>query len=250
MVWVMYDAFDPEANYYFTSMETEAREPLLVLRVVVTSERRNTVDMVTGYASQFNAAAPDATQRIPFVFNRTGGEYPMQGDGKSKTLEIAMDVSSFVPNFIDGRGTIFLQAQGEAVVNNLSVIYYGTDPPKEFFYTGTPAAINEKKDMGISVDLNDHPIEESRVVKNYPNPFNLTTNIEYELKEESHVTLRVFNVRGQEIRTIMDRTQGNGVYTVIWDGRDRNFKPVPSGIYYLIVDINGNREIKKMVLLK
>jgi hypothetical protein len=250
MVWVMYDAFDPDATYYFESMETESREPLLVMRAVVTSERRNTVDMVTGYASQFNASAPDVTQRIPFVFNKTGGEYPMQGDEKSKTMEIAMDVSSFVPSFTDGRGTVFLQAQGDAVVNSLSLIYYGTDPPKEFFYTGTPVYVDQKKDLGISIDLSEHPIDESGVVNNYPNPFNTSTSIEYELKEESRVILRVFNARGQEIRTLMDRTQGYGVYTVIWDGRGRNLQPAPSGIYYLVAEINGKREMKKMVLLK
>jgi hypothetical protein len=165
-------------------------------------------------------------------------------------MEVALDVSSFVPYLTDNRGTVFLQAQGDAAVNSLSLIYYGTDPPKEFFYTGTPTNISQQKNMGISIDLNERPIEENRIVNNYPNPFNNSTSIEYELTEESRVILRVLNARGQEVRTLMDRTQGYGVYTVIWDGRGRNLQPAPNGIYYLVAEINGKREIKKMVLLK
>ncbi|MFQ6031592.1 MAG: YCF48-related protein [Candidatus Zixiibacteriota bacterium] len=90
--------------------------------------------------------------------------------------------------------------------------------------------------------------------QNYPNPFNPQTTIQYTLAKGSRVTLKVYNLLGQEITTLVDRLQPSGTHTITWDGKGKSGEPLASGIYFykLIVERNDVQvsETKKMVLLK
>jgi len=94
--------------------------------------------------------------------------------------------------------------------------------------------------------------------QNYPNPFNSTTAISYRLPAVSHqrsaVSLKIYNVLGQEVRTLVDREQPAGSYRVLWDGRDNSGKDVSSGIYFCRLKVIGDRlkvtKSKKMVLIR
>ena len=70
--------------------------------------------------------------------------------------------------------------------------------------------------------------------QNYPNPFNPTTTIEYSLPDKplsAQVTLKVFNLGGQLVRTLVNTSQTTGAYSIEWDGTDLDGKPVSSGLY-------------------
>jgi hypothetical protein len=88
----------------------------------------------------------------------------------------------------------------------------------------------------------------------YPNPFNPSTTFAYNLSESSHVRLEIFNVRGQKIITLVDKTQSAGNFNVTWNGQDSTGKSVPSGIYFNSMDAdspNGRfTSVKKIILLK
>lgn len=86
--------------------------------------------------------------------------------------------------------------------------------------------------------------------QNYPNPFNPATNINYSLPEWSHVTIEVFNVLGQKVRSLVDREEAAGSYTVIWDGTDAFGKSVTTGVYLYRFQAGDHIETKKMLLLK
>jgi len=81
--------------------------------------------------------------------------------------------------------------------------------------------------------------------QNYPNPFNPMTEISFRLPSESHVSLTVFNVRGEAISTLVDETRGAGLHHVTWDGRNH-----PSGVYFYQVNAPGFSETRKMIMLK
>ena len=249
-VWVMYDAFDTTKSYYLYSMEVESHDPLLVIKAVVTSNTRNTIDIKTGYAAQTGASTPASTTAIPRAFNKTGGAYPMQGSGQSSTMEIAFDATSYIPYLSNGNGTIFLQIQGTGTVDSLSVYYYGENPPLEFTRSGLPVTISGTMNLGVNVTLSTPVVEKTGIVKNYPNPFNPSTLIDYELKESGVVDLRVYNAKGQTIRSLVQSTQAQGAYTVSWDGKDNQGADCPSGIYYIVMEINGEKHMHKAVLLK
>lgn len=97
---------------------------------------------------------------------------------------------------------------------------------------------------------NPFRIENFSLKQNYPNPFNPNTNIEYTLDKTSHVVLRIFNLLGAEIKTLVNTVQPAGLHRVVWDGQQNNGKPASSGIYLYKLE-NGERVIaKKMTLLR
>jgi len=96
------------------------------------------------------------------------------------------------------------------------------------------------------------------LLQNYPNPFNSATLIRYHLsavgRPPSAVTLRVYNILGEEVRTLVDKPQKAGYYEVIWDGRDDSDKEVASGVYFCRLKVEGNRlkvtRTRKLVLIR
>jgi hypothetical protein len=87
--------------------------------------------------------------------------------------------------------------------------------------------------------------------QNYPNPFNPTTTIRYSIAEAGHVSLRVYNVAGQLVRTLVDEHQAPGrVRPVTWDGRNSAGQSVSSGVYFYKLTTAGFTKTRKMVLLK
>ena len=81
--------------------------------------------------------------------------------------------------------------------------------------------------------------------QNYPNPFNPATNISYSLEENSNVILKVFNILGQEIQTLVNKTQVAGDYEISWNSDD-----LPSGLYVYRLQAGQFVETRKMILLR
>jgi hypothetical protein len=81
--------------------------------------------------------------------------------------------------------------------------------------------------------------------QNYPNPFNPTTAISYQLSAVSTIALKVFDVLGREVATIVNDKEQPGTHTVRWDASH-----VPSGVYYYRLEANNVRLTKRMLVLK
>ncbi len=97
---------------------------------------------------------------------------------------------------------------------------------------------------------NDLLPQKIALLGNYPNPFNSQTTISYQLPTEADVILKIYNLLGQKIRTLVNENQPTDYHSVIWDGKDENGKPVSSGIYFYKLIIGEFGETKKMILLK
>jgi hypothetical protein len=85
---------------------------------------------------------------------------------------------------------------------------------------------------------------------NYPNPFNLKTTISFAIKTDAKVSLKVYNVSGQYVKTLVDETMSAGSYTTTWDGTNYAGEVVSSGIYFYKMIAGGFSSTQKMVLLK
>jgi hypothetical protein len=81
--------------------------------------------------------------------------------------------------------------------------------------------------------------------QNYPNPFNLMTTIEFDIPERANVRLIVYDILGREIEKLLDKELEVGRYRVNFDA-----KGLPSGIYFYRLEVGGQVEVKKMVLVK
>lgn len=105
----------------------------------------------------------------------------------------------------------------------------------------------------IVLDAPDNPNtlpDKYSLSANYPNPFNPSTTIEYTLPRKSQVTLELFNVLGQKVRTLVDRTESPGKHAVIWDGTNESIETVASGIYLYRLRAEDFHQTRKMMLLK
>ncbi len=103
----------------------------------------------------------------------------------------------------------------------------------------------------VSVRIETRP-EVYALENNYPNPFNPETTLKYQLPDANDVTLEVFNMLGQVVRTLVDREfQNAGRYTYQWDATNDGGQPLSSGIYFYRVTAGGEfQSHKKMLLLK
>jgi hypothetical protein len=86
--------------------------------------------------------------------------------------------------------------------------------------------------------------------QNYPNPFNPACNIEYSLPKGSHVSLSIYNILGQKVRTLVNEYQSAGYKSVRWDGKDNLGREVTSGIYFDRIKAGDFVQAKKMVLIR
>jgi hypothetical protein len=88
------------------------------------------------------------------------------------------------------------------------------------------------------------------LAQNYPNPFNASTMISYDLKTDSKVSLKVYNILGQEVTTLVDKYQPVGSYTVAWNGKDSRGNDLSTGVYFYILKAGDFSANKKMTYLK
>jgi hypothetical protein len=88
------------------------------------------------------------------------------------------------------------------------------------------------------------------LLANYPNPFNSSTTLTYQLSGEAAIKLHVYNARGQRVITLAEGRQPAGIHSLTWNGQDESGLPVASGIYLYTLEVAGSRRIRKMVLLR
>jgi hypothetical protein len=85
---------------------------------------------------------------------------------------------------------------------------------------------------------------------NYPNPFNPTTTIAFELSQDAIATIEIFNIKGQKVATLVDGELEAGRHNVIWEGVDSHGREVGSGIYFYRMTTEGYSATQKMILMK
>ncbi|MCY7362191.1 MAG: T9SS type A sorting domain-containing protein, partial [Ignavibacteria bacterium] len=81
--------------------------------------------------------------------------------------------------------------------------------------------------------------------QNYPNPFNPNTKINYELQITNYVSLKIFDVLGNEVASLVNEKQNAGSYSINFDGAN-----IPSGIYFYKLSSGGFTDTKRMILIK
>ena len=102
---------------------------------------------------------------------------------------------------------------------------------------------------GDTDDLNALPTAYA-LEQNYPNPFNPTTTIRIALPEAGNVTLEIYNMLGQKVRTLISGSMEAGYHQIQWDGANDVGQKVASGIYLYRIQAGEFRLIKRMILMK
>jgi hypothetical protein len=109
-----------------------------------------------------------------------------------------------------------------------------------------PSAVNEEE---IPAALPDNFV----LSQNYPNPFNQSTELRYYIPERiksAYISLKIYNLLGQYLRTLVSENQCSGNHKTVWDGKDEKGREVASGIYFYKLEAGDFKFTRRMVLLK
>ena len=93
-------------------------------------------------------------------------------------------------------------------------------------------------------------LPETRAISAYPNPFNPSTSIEYDLPEFSEVSLIIYDISGREVNQLVSISQSPGSYKVRWNGMDHSGREVAGGMYFARLRAGDNSSVAKMVYLR
>ncbi len=191
-----------------------------------------------------NAEGPSVKQ---FEIYRTSGKY----DNNYTLIHVA---SAADTNFTDDdieRGSAYyyyIQSVGDSGDNNGGAMTPLGSLKSSRYYTQTydPAASTLTGIIDVKTSINEYVLSQ-----NYPNPFNPATTIRYQIPESGFVTLRIFDVLGRVVKTLVNENKSKGVYTTNYNASD-----LASGIYIYqlkVIDLSGSvgfMATKKMVLMK
>ena len=86
--------------------------------------------------------------------------------------------------------------------------------------------------------------------QNYPNPFNPVTTIAYDVPEMASVRIDIYNILGQQVCTLINRSHEPGYYRIQWDGTNDYGQVLASGMYIYSIQASGFTSVKKLVLMK
>lgn len=124
----------------------------------------------------------------------------------------------------------------------------------EYDLAGNQRIFGETVDMGAyewqGTPVSDELVVVSYELRNYPNPFNPSTTISFDLASEAEVSVSVYNLKGQKVKQLVNDQLSAGQHTVEWSGRDNNNKSVASGIYFYRISTGKDTDMRKMLLLK
>ena len=139
----------------------------------------------------------------------------------------------------------------DPILNGIGTIIYDPGSPSDYYVSAmTSASFRESLHSVTSVDgnqgsSNNSTVQSFNLFQNYPNPFNPSTKITYTIPELSFITLKVYDVLGNEIAKLVNEEKQIGDYEVEFDGSE-----LTSGIYFYRLQAGSYFETKKMILLK
>ena len=187
------------------------------------------IDLATGDTTLVGQTGFGNTPTNDLAFDENGVLYGIKGTGPQVS-------DLFTININTGEGTII----GSVGLQALTGLAYAE--------TGIINDVKEDED-------NNTVPRDFALSQNYPNPFNPSTAIEFSVPVNSDVTLRIYNLLGEVVTTLVNEETSAGHYSVVWNGNDNTGNQVTSGIYFYEMKAAGNggeafSQIKKMVLLK
>lgn len=125
-----------------------------------------------------------------------------------------------------------------------------TEAAKNYYYRLADVDYSGKMTVHSVIAALQQQPQEFALQQNYPNPFNPSTNIRFSLREAGEVTLVVYNLRGEKIRTLLQGWRGQGSHETNWDGRDELGRMAASGTYIYELKTNERQVHRRMVLIK
>ena len=150
-----------------------------------------------------------------------------------------------------GMGVFYSTNNGDSWISISGIpsrVSYVTFDASNFLYAGTQTGKIYRSKVATTTGINGNSgivLKEFALHQNFPNPFNPSTMISYSISRSGLVSLKVFNVLGEDIATLVNETNDAGKYNIEW-----NASRFPSGLYFYRLQADNDSETKKMIFLK
>jgi hypothetical protein len=217
--------FDQSASYDFDDMDYFAPPgDFEEVRINLINNK-----LSTSYKQLFTEHRPQVGEGQKFdllIKNATSKKADLLIEGVEKFTEYEIYlVDERLKKFYDLKTVNKIEMGGNRQSNEFSLLI------------GNRNFINTYKDNSVPTEF--------AIYQNYPNPFNPSTFIRYQVPEKMHVSIKVFDVLGNLIKTLVDEVKNEGYYEVEWDAGNQT-----SGVYFYQIKTAGFTEAKKMILLR
>ena len=156
---------------------------------------------------------------------------------------------------MNGEQIVLMRSDGITIIDSISFgsqeidQSYGRIPDgnQEWsFMIPTPGLPN----IEMFIDRSDLIPEEYHLSQNFPNPFNPSTVIQYSLPKNNFVYLKIIDLEGREVKTLINSFQISGNKSVIWNATNNQGRPVAAGMYFYLIESGEFLSAKKMILIK
>tara|TARA_Y100000816_G_C25697779_1_gene368862 strand:- start:3 stop:386 length:384 start_codon:yes stop_codon:yes gene_type:complete len=117
-------------------------------------------------------------------------------------------------------------------------------------FSGNWSDYSEIVQLSTLSNDNANVAERFMLHQNFPNPFNPITTLRYDLPKDSFVIIRVFDMSGNKVKTLVNEVQNSGYKSIQWNATDNQGQPVSAGVYLYSIEAGEFRQTKKMILLK
>ncbi len=200
-------------------------------------------------------ALSSVAKRLSLRCLTAGGDYTASIENHDAWRDETMYLTDSVYSSVDIETNVLLQSGGRLAKSAGSRIH------KSRTWNKSVSDYKVKTDETLSglfsgVSKRTRPMtpKEFAIFQNYPNPFNPTTAIRYQIPYDSKVVVKIYNILGQEVMTLVNKQQSAGYYSLNWNGKNDKGSQVTSGIYiYRIVAKSADKTFvksKKMMLIK
>lgn len=156
------------------------------------------------------------------------------GNLEERKLVLSAGISTFAANEVTLQGEVKGLANKSSLIASLGHIY-------EFVEEPLPKALEETHTQEMPEDF---------ALAAYPNPFNPSTQIRFEMPEKEFMTLRIYNLQGRLVRELLHELRAAGVHTIRWNGRDDHGVAVTSGVYFIRFESAGRVRVSKLTVMR
>ncbi|MDR3609331.1 MAG: FlgD immunoglobulin-like domain containing protein, partial [Ignavibacteriaceae bacterium] len=163
----------------------------------------------------------------PFAFPDTNHQFDWTLFTQVDTVPTPANIGDPAPQFMEVRLHVFAQFVGTVYFDDLTI--------------STVTGVNDKQVLNPT---------EFNLSQNYPNPFNPSTSISYNLPKASNVSVKIYDLLGNEVKTLVSANQNAGTHFTVWNGDNNLGNKVVSGIYIYTLRSDAGFASKKMMLLK
>jgi beta-glucosidase len=169
--------------------------------------------------------------------------------GKEYKLEVSDNASKWtalehVTNSDGGIDAVSVNAQSRYLR------MYGIQRGTQYGYSIFELQVFNSSDTSVTGDDSLKTPSSYELCENYPNPFNAATTIPYRILKPGNVKIRIYNIAGQQVRTLVDHYFEPGLYSAQWNGRDSAGQTVTTGVYLYRMECEGFDTVKKMMYVR